>query len=143
MAFEKKGFPRMAGRILGWLLICEPSHQSHAEMAEALQASKGSISTMLRLLGQVGMLEQHMVPGERHVHYCLRKETLPGMVEHNLEGEIKMLKSLSVHGLEILKEKNTERRKWLEQMRDHFTFLERELPALMERYHKTKTKTQY
>jgi DNA-binding transcriptional regulator GbsR (MarR family) len=141
MVFERKGFPRMAGRILGWLLICEPSHQSHAEMAEALQASKGSISTTLRLLEQIGMIVQYMVPGERHVHYCLRKETLPGMVAHNFEDELKIMKNLVEHGLEIMKEKNSERCQWMEQMRDHFAFMEREMPALMERYHKNRTKT--
>ncbi|WP_460527165.1 hypothetical protein [Flindersiella endophytica] len=36
--------PRMPGRILGWLLVCDPPHQSAEELAAALQVSSGSIS---------------------------------------------------------------------------------------------------
>ena len=31
----------MAGRMWGWLLICEPPEQTAADLAEALQASRG------------------------------------------------------------------------------------------------------
>ena len=36
LLFEHAGLPRMAGRILGWLLICDPPHQSPGELAEVL-----------------------------------------------------------------------------------------------------------
>ena len=45
IVFEQTGLPRMAGRILGWLLIAEPPHQSTEQLINALMASKGSIST--------------------------------------------------------------------------------------------------
>ena len=41
LVFEEIGLIRMAGRILGWLLISNPPYQSADELAEALQASKG------------------------------------------------------------------------------------------------------
>ena len=41
---ESFGLLRMAGRILAWLLICEPPEQSAADLARVLQASKGAIS---------------------------------------------------------------------------------------------------
>ncbi len=49
---------RMAGRMLGWLLICDPPHQSMNAIADVLQASKGSISTMTRLLIQLDLIER-------------------------------------------------------------------------------------
>ena len=49
IVFEQTGLPRMAGRILGWLLIAEPPHQSTEQLINALMASKGSISSMTRL----------------------------------------------------------------------------------------------
>jgi len=48
--FEQSSLPRMAGRILGWLMISNPPHQTTGELTQALLASKGSISTMTRLL---------------------------------------------------------------------------------------------
>ena len=58
MAFEQSNAPRMAGRIIGWLLICEPEHQTSAQIAKVLKASKGSISTMTRFLTNGGIIEK-------------------------------------------------------------------------------------
>src|SRR5919201_6734758 len=59
------GTPRMVGRVFGWLLVCDPPEQSAAELAEQLQASKGSISTATRVLLRIGMIERLRVRGER------------------------------------------------------------------------------
>ena len=136
VVFEQTGLPRMAGRIFGWLLISAPPYQSSAELAEVLKASKGSISTTTRLMIQIGLIERFVIPGVRHDYFRLHKEALQRIIEHGLEDEIKMLQSLSEHGLELLKGESSERRKWLEEMYDRYTFLEKEFPALMERYEK-------
>jgi hypothetical protein len=39
------GVPLIAGRILGWLMICDPPEQSAAERAEAIGASRASLTT--------------------------------------------------------------------------------------------------
>ncbi len=59
------GVPRMVGRVLGWLLVCDPPQQSAAELAESLQASKGSISTATRVLLRNGLIERVRFRGER------------------------------------------------------------------------------
>ena len=41
-ALATYGMTPMAGRMWGWLLICEPPEQTAADLAEALQASRGS-----------------------------------------------------------------------------------------------------
>jgi len=140
VGFEQTGMPRMAGRIFGWLLIADPPYQSPAELAEVLQASKGSISTTTRLMVQIGLIERFIIPGVRHDYFRLHKEALPRIIKHGLEDEIKMLQRLSEQGLELLKGESSERRRWLEEMYDRYTFLEREFPALMERYEKHKAK---
>ncbi|MFC1971489.1 GbsR/MarR family transcriptional regulator [Chloroflexota bacterium] len=136
VSFEQTGLPRMSGRIFGWLLIADPSYQSPAELAEALMASKGSISTAARLLIQIGLVELFVIPGVRHDHYRLHPEALRRVIKHGLEDEIKMLKNLAEHGIELFKGESSVRRKWLEEMCDRYTFLDREFPALMERYKK-------
>ena len=134
IVFEQTGMPRMAGRIFGWLLISDPPYQSPGELAEVLQASKGSISTMLRLLGQLGLIERFVIPGERHDHFQLHREALPRIIRHGLEDEIKMLKQLSESGLGLLEGEPTGRRRWLEEMHERYSFLDKEFPSLMERY---------
>ena len=56
--FEQMGLPRMAGRILGVLLISGPPEQSINDLCEVLQASKSSISTNARLLTETGLIER-------------------------------------------------------------------------------------
>lgn len=142
VGFEQTGMPRMAGRVFGWLLIADPPHQSLAELAEVLTASKGSISTTTRLMVQIGLIERFVIPGVRHDYFRLHKEALQRIIKHGLEDEIEMLQCLSEHGLELLKGESSERRRWLEEMYDRYTFLEQEFPALMERYEKQRIKKQ-
>src|SRR5262245_10612167 len=64
--FEYGGIPRMAGRIFGHLLVCDPPEQSAEELARSIQASRASVSTMSRLLIQTGLIERQVFPGKRH-----------------------------------------------------------------------------
>ena len=134
IVFEQTGLPRMAGRIFGWLLISNPPHQSTDQLAEALIASKGSVSTMTRLLIQIGLVERLSLPGVRHSYLRLRPDALRHMLKHGVEDEIKMFRQLAEHGLELLADETSLRRKWLEEMHDRYTFFEREFPALLERW---------
>jgi DNA-binding transcriptional regulator GbsR (MarR family) len=134
IVFEQTGLPRMAGRIFGWLLISDPPYQSPDELTEALMASRGSISTMTRLLIQMGLIERHCVPGERHSHFRIKSDAWQHLMGRGLEDEIKMFRRLAERGLELLANKTPPTRKWLEEMRDVYTFMEREFPALVERW---------
>ncbi len=134
IVFEQTGLPRMAGRIFGWLLISDPPYQSTDELTEALMASKGSISTMTRLLIQIGLIERFCLPGIRHNYFRLRSDAWHHLIGHGLEDEIKMIRQLTEHGLELLSDKTQLTRKELEEMRDIYVFLEKELPALIERW---------
>src|SRR5258708_32486457 len=44
------GLPPITGRILGWLLVCDPPEQSAGEIADAIGASRASLTTSMRLL---------------------------------------------------------------------------------------------
>jgi len=134
MVFEQTGLPRMAGRIFGWLLISDPPHQSTDQLAEALMASKGSISTTTRLLIQTCLIQRFSLPGVRHDYFRLRPDAWRHMIRHGLEDEIKMFRQLAEHGLGLPTDKTPLTRQWLEEMRDMYLFFERALPALVERW---------
>jgi len=140
IVFEQTGMPRMAGRILGWLLISDPPHQSTEQITKALIASKGSISTMTRLLIQVGLIERLSLPGVRHDYFRLRSDAWQHMIGRGLTEEIKMVRQLAEHGLELLGDKTPVTKNWLEEMRDVYTFLEHEFPTLLERWEKERQK---
>ncbi len=143
--FEQTGLPRMAGRIFGWLLVSDPQHQSPDQLAKALIASKGSISTMTRLLIQAGFIERLSLPGVRHDYFRICHDAWRHIIRHGLEEEITMFRKLAEHGLEILPEKTPlSTRKWLEEMHGVYAYLEREFPTMLQQWqqeHKKKLKT--
>lgn len=67
---EADGLPRIAGRLLG-LLVVYGGPLSFAEIAERLQISRGSVSTNTRLLEHLGVIERVARPGERQDHFSL------------------------------------------------------------------------
>ena len=137
--FEREVMPRMAGRVLGWLMICDPPYQSPAELAEALLASKGSISTMTRLLIRIGLIERFVIPGERHDHFRIKPGAWGHMMEQGAD-QIKVGRQLAERGLELTKGKNLLTRQWLEEMRGMYAFFEQEFPALVERWEQEREK---
>ena len=134
VVFEQTGLPRMAGRLFGWLLIADPQYQSPAELAGALHASKGSISTSIRLLTQMGFIERHIIPGSRHDNFRLTDDSIQKIIRHGLEQEIKMFRALSERGLELMKGIPAKRKAWLKEMQSRYTYLEKAFPALLEKY---------
>ncbi len=140
IVFEQTGMPRMAGRILGWLLISDPPHQSTEQITKAVIASKGSISTMTRLLIQIGLIERLSLPGVRCDYFRLRSDAWQHMIGRGLTEEIKMVRQLADRGLELLGDKTPVTKNWLEEMRDVYTFLEHEFPTRLERWEKERQK---
>lgn len=67
---EEDGWPRIAGRILGYLTLTVES-RSLDEIASALGVSRASVSTDARRLMQSGLLERRSRPGDRRDYYRL------------------------------------------------------------------------
>ncbi len=66
---ERYGLPPITGRILGWLLICEPAEQSAGEIAAAIGASRASLTTTMRFLTASGLVRRRTRPGQRTAYY--------------------------------------------------------------------------
>ncbi|PSB34327.1 GbsR/MarR family transcriptional regulator [Stenomitos frigidus] len=133
LSFELVGLPRMAGRILGWLLISNPPHQSPSELADVLQASKGSISTMTRLLMQLGLIERTSLPGQRRDYFRLKPNAWAELTTQRIT-QIKTFRELAEQGLKLIDSQTPELRQRLEEMHDIHAFFEQELPLMMERW---------
>ncbi len=140
LLLEEGGLPRMAGRILGWLLICDPPHQSTSQLAETLRASKGSISTMTRLLIEMDAIERVGLPGQRRDYFRLKPGGWTQMVLQDIF-EISAGRELIERGLSLLEGQETEVRQRLLEARDLYVFLEREYPILIERWEKERKKS--
>jgi len=131
--FEKMGVPRMAGRIWGWLLVCDPPHQTAAELAEAVSASAGSISTMARLLVQFGLIERIGLPRRRSRFYRIKAGGFTQLLRAKMALTTEVRK-MAERGLALLKDEPPEMRRRLEAYRDFYAFFEREFPDLIAKW---------
>lgn len=81
---DQDGVPLIAGRVLGWLIICDPPEQSAAQISEAIGASRASLTTNLRLLGSVGFLRESTKPGDRTVYYRVDDDAWETVVQRQI-----------------------------------------------------------
>jgi DNA-binding transcriptional regulator GbsR (MarR family) len=128
--FEQMGLPRMAGRILGVLLISDPEAQSIPDLAQFLKASKSAISSMTRLLTEVGLIERVASPIPRRVYYHFK----PGGWIQYLRNWIELMSELhqiTEHGLSLMRDKPASLRARLEEAHELFSMLEERFPEIL------------
>lgn len=130
--FEQMGLPRMAGRILGALLISDPPAQSITDLVERLNASKSSISIMARLLVERGLIERVASPVPRRDFYRFK----PGgwkIYMHQWLGLMSGLHQITERGLALMVDKPEELKQRLQEAHDLFSSLEQEFPAILKK----------
>jgi hypothetical protein len=123
--------PPMVGRVVGYLLVCEPSDQTAAEIAEALQASRSGVGTAVSMLETWGGIRRTRVLGERadRVGFSpVATQALESPAEYGA------LAALARHGLEVLKDAPPERRARLLELAAFAEFLLERLPALADEW---------
>ena len=130
---SEHGMPQMAGRVIGALLVCVPPQLTLDELAEDLQASKGSISMATQLLLRMGFIERISLPGKRKRYYRVRgnfwEELMAVQTEHLLEHT-----KLFTQGREILRDEPVEMKRRLVEFNAYMDFIIEELPGLNERW---------
>jgi len=128
---ERDGLPRMAGRIFGWLLACDPPEQSMEALAAAVQGSKASMSTMTRLLVGAALVEKVRPPGARADAFRIR----PGQWRQLWRARVQLLEEatrLTGRGLELLADRPPAVRARLEELHHQYRFIGEKLPGLLE-----------
>ncbi len=131
LVFEELHLPRIAGQIFGALLLAPPNGYSSTDLIDMLQASKGSISGMTRLLMHYEMVTRISLPGDRRDRFVVK----PGASAEMVLGRMALLgqlQALAHEGLELLGPGGDPGP--LMEVRDMYAFLQRELPLLIDRW---------
>ena len=125
------GLPLATGKMLGWLLICDPPAQSGAEIAAALDLSKGSVSAGIRILESAGLARRVPMPGRRGTFY----EMAPDAIMRAAGSEkFTQFRELLDAGLKVIGGEQARGAERLRLNRDFYAFLEAEVPKLIERF---------
>lgn len=136
LMYEGAGLPRIAGRIIAYLLICQPSAVTAQQLTEDLRASKASISNMTRLLMQYGLIQKTSTLGERHTLYQIKDGAWTLLMEQKLAGLTQFIQ-VADRGLALMQDAPEEHQKRLLEMKKLYLFFEQELPELIARLRKT------
>jgi len=127
------GMTPMAGRMWGWLLICEPPEQSAADLAEALRASRGSISGTARLLATAGMIRRTTRRGDRREYFSVPLGALESLIA-GAGDSYRRFRELTEQGLIVMADRPPEARARLQEVHDVYAFYEREHPTVLQRF---------
>ena len=127
------GMTPMAGRMWGWLLICEPAEQTAAEIAEALKASRGAISGTARLLANAGLVRRSTRPGDRREYFSAPAEALDSMLM-SAASLYRQMRQIAERGLAAIEDRPAESKLRLEEFRDVMGFVEVEVPRVIARF---------
>lgn len=133
LLMESYGVSRMAGRVLGALLVAEPAEKSAEELGAVLRASRSSISVAVRLLERVGYVERVSKPGERKDYFRNRPKAWSKLTEQQLE-VVRQFKEMARRGLELLETDDPEARVGLAEMLEFYEFFEQEHPKILENW---------
>jgi DNA-binding transcriptional regulator GbsR (MarR family) len=124
------GMTPMAGRMWGYLLICDPPEQTAADIAAALHASRGAISGTARLLAGPGLIRRSTRPGDRREYFSAPAEALDSMLAS--AGAIyRQMREMAERGLAATADRSLEARARLQEFHDVMTFVEQEVPRVV------------
>jgi DNA-binding transcriptional regulator GbsR (MarR family) len=133
LLYSKVGMPPAFGRLLGWLMICEPAEQTSSELAEALHLSRGSVSTGMRMLEGAKLARRVARPGLREHAY----EMLPdGLITGTMNGKAiwSALSDQLAKGVELIGGDDVPEAQRARIARDFFAFIAERVPALIDEF---------
>jgi DNA-binding transcriptional regulator GbsR (MarR family) len=133
----QSGLPPIAGRMWGWLLICEPPQQSAADLAEHLHASRGSISGAARVLETAGLVRRATRRGDRREYFNVP----PGFTRAFVESQVPRLRAfrqLTEEGLELLNDRPASVRERVQEVHDLYEYFEQVYPRMLEQFNEER-----
>jgi len=136
IAFELFGMTRMAGRILGYLIVCDKDAVSFNEIMKALKASKGSISGTTRQLMNIGFVEPVSLSGDRKTYYRISNLEVGSILKARIQLFLKFAEVLDKG--RGLKEKNDRVSEWTLEVSSFYKWLGDEIDLVLQKWENEK-----
>lgn len=129
---RNSSIPPIAGRLLGYLIVCDPQQQSINELAVALKASRSAIVGAVQVLEHRGVIERVRQAGSRNYLVSFDAD---GYKSRGFDGTAyTRLASLFKEGLELVGSASTQRVARLQELVGFSEFLAKRMPLLQEEY---------
>jgi predicted transcriptional regulator len=138
-ALSEAGFPRMPARVFAALLATDSGRLTAAELARLLKVSPAAISGAVRYLGQVNLVSREHEPGSRLDHYGVHDDVWYEAIARRDQMLTRWERSLR-EGIEVLG-RDTPAGSRMAVTLAFFEFLQKELPAILEKWRVHKART--
>ena len=136
MFLERVGFARIAGRILGLLLLSgEAMHLE--QLARQLQVSKASISTNTRILVSVSIIQEYTRPGDRRSWFRVAPDAFIKRLDFVI-AQFQALHIMLKQGLELVPPERTVAHTRLTEAVDFHAFMLVELEQVLARWNRRR-----
>lgn len=90
---EADGMPRILGRMAATFML-EPGPFSFSEIGERMQISRASVSTMTRLLENLGVFERITRPGDRQAYFRLVENPVQVFTQRRIARQQRCLEAI-------------------------------------------------
>ena len=130
---KQYSFPPVVGRLLGYLLVCDPIEQTIGDITEALLTSRSAITGAVKMLETMHLVNRTRSAGSRVDMISIAPR---GWEQSGFDPtEYQQQANLAREGLEVIKNASLERRQALEETRMLNEFLVERMPQLLEEWH--------
>jgi hypothetical protein len=128
------GFPPVTGRLLGYLVVCDPAQQTIADLAEALLASRSAITGAVKSLEGYHAVRRTRAAGDRVDRISI--DPAAGLAPKGFDAALyREQAELAREALDLLApDAPTARRAALEEAAAFYDFLARRLPEVLEEW---------
>jgi DNA-binding transcriptional regulator GbsR (MarR family) len=126
-------FPPVAGRLLGYLAVCQPAEQTINDLAEVLLASRSAITQAVVLLESRGLARRTRARGERVDRVSAVLDVFTFESDLDAAGYVEQAAMLR-RGAALLTHDESGRRHALEELAALNDFLAEKLPLLREEW---------
>ena len=131
MILVSAGMQRMGARALAAFLFTDKDSLTASDLADELGVSAGSVSGAIKMITQMGLIERIYVAGSRREHFRMRDNAWTTLYsrQHSMVDDVldAVEKGVAAVGPGPAHDRLT-------YMRDFYTYLFNEVPALVERF---------
>jgi hypothetical protein len=129
--------PPIAGRLIGYLAICDPPQQTIAELSEALLASRSAITGAVKLLEGYRAVRRTRAAGDRVDRVSLDPA---GLEPNGFDAAVyREMAALAREALTLVPDAPPDRRGVLEDAAALGDFLAERMPALLDEWRTRRT----
>ncbi len=123
---------RSTARVMTALLYTEQNTMTAADLCEELSISSGAVSTAVKHLMPVGLIERVPAPGSRRDHYRFRGGAWAALMSQQ-NTMLATMRDAAQEGIDAAESDSVTARR-LHEMQDFYTYMVNELVPLIDRW---------